>query len=196
MPTIVLASTSKYRIELMNRLGVEFLSVAHRCDERAAEPKGATPEEIASFLAREKAESLANVHPEAIVIGSDQVVEVDGEILGKPGSQSAACAQLRRLSGRMHRIVTAVSVREPSGAHHTHVDVHRMHVRELSAAAIERYVAVDQPLDCAGSYKLEGRGIVLFSSIEGDDHTAIVGLPLIAVVTLLQKVGIDVLEAC
>lgn len=194
-PSIVLASTSKYRIELMRRLGLEVLAVAHRCDERAIEPPApTTPERIASFLAHAKAESLAELHPTSVIVGSDQVVELDDEILGKPGTYEAACAQLARLSGRTHRIVTAVSVRAPDGLHHAHVDIHRMHMRELTASAIRRYVTADEPFDCAGSYKLESRGVTLFRSIEGDDHTGIIGLPLIAVVSLLAKVGVDVLE--
>ena len=177
----------------MDRLGIAYTAVAHLCDERAVEPRGAAPEEIASVLARAKAESLAQLYPEAIVIGSDQVVEIDGQILGKPGTRDAARAELVRLSGRTHRIVTAVSVRSPDGVHHGHVDVHRMHMRPLSPLAIARYVDADEPFDCAGAYKLESRGIALFASIEGEDHTAIVGLPLIAMVSLLGKVGIDVL---
>ena len=146
------------------------------------------------FLDSAKAESLAAEQDGAVIVGSDQVVEIDGTILGKPGSKEKAHEQLARLAGREHRIVTAVAVRTPSGEVLEHVDVHVMTMRNLTPRAIEAYVDADDPHDCAGAYKLEERGILLFSSIRGDDHTAIVGLPLMATVTLLERAGIPVLE--
>lgn len=198
---LILASTSRYRIELMDRLGVTYRAVAHGCDERAVE--GAVPREpatahegargyderIALTLAMAKAESLAAAHPDAFVLGSDQVVSLDGKIFGKPGGHEGARAQLARLSGREHRIVTAVSLRAPDGVHRSHVDVHRMRMRTLTPDAIARYVERDRPFDCAGSYRIEALGIALFERIEGADHTAIMGLPLTAVVPLLIGVG-------
>ena len=193
---LVLATTSRYRLELMDRLGVPYRAMPHRCDEReterAIEPAHATDEAIALTLAKAKAESLAALVPDAILLGSDQVVCIDGEILGKPGSREGARAQLARIEGRVHRIVTAVSLRTPDGTHRTHVDVHSMRMRALDEAAIARYVDRDEPFDCAGAYRLEGLGIALFEAIEGADHTAIVGLPLIAVVSLLASVGIRI----
>jgi septum formation protein len=195
MTELILASTSKYRVELLERLAIPFRAVAHLCDERALEPRGEGPEAIATFLAKAKAESLVASFPRATILGSDQVVALDDTILEKPGTFERACAQLASLSGREHRIMTAIYLRLPDGTSHAHLDSHRMHVRPLSRAAIERYVAADEPYDCAGSYRLESRGISLFSAIEGSDHTGIVGLPLIATVTLLAKAGIDVLAA-
>ncbi len=197
-PDLVLATTSRYRLELMSRLGVPYRAVAHHVDERELErsiaPRAGDPhdERLALTLAMAKAESLVSEHPAALLLGSDQVVSLEGEILGKPGTEAAAQAQLARLAGRTHRIVTAVTLRTPDGAHRSHVDVHRMRMRALAPAAIAEYVARDQPLDCAGSYKLEGLGIALFEAIEGADHTAIIGLPLIAVVSLLASVGIAI----
>lgn len=166
-----------------------FKAVAHRCDERAIEPRGADEETVALTLARAKAESLADIAQGAYVLGSDQVVGLDGTLLHKPGSRQAAIDQLMRLAGRTHRIVTAMSLRAPDGTHLTHVDVHRMHMRALDRETLSRYVDADEPFDCAGSYKLEKRGIALFESVEGSDATAVVGLPLIALVRLLSRAG-------
>ena len=196
-PPLVVATTSAYRLALLDRLGMPYRAVAHRADERALEPSGpdATPEHVALTLARAKADSLAADFPDALILGSDQVVALDGELLHKPGTAAAAVAQLRRLAGRTHRIVTAVALRRPDGTHDTHVDVHHMHMRALPEAALAAYVAADQPLDCAGSYKIEGRGIALFESAAGQDYTGIIGLPLTAVVTLLTRAGVDVFGA-
>lgn len=197
-PLLVLASTSRYRVELLSRLGVPYRAVAHGCDERAVdatvprEPAESYDARIALTLAIAKADSLAAEHPEALILGSDQVVCRDGEIFGKPGTAEAACAQLGRLAGREHRIVTAVSLRVPGGVHRSHVDVHTMRMRPLTAEAIARYVARDEPLDCAGSYRIESLGIALFEAIEGADHTAIMGLPLTAVVALLNSAGLAI----
>jgi len=195
---LILASTSRYRVELFGRLGVPFRAVAHGCDERVVErsvpraPEEGYDERIALTLAMAKAESLAAAHPDALILGSDQVVSLDGKIFGKPGADVGARAQLARLAGREHRIVTAVSLRTPDGAHRSHVDVHRMRMRALTPEAIARYVARDEPLDCAGSYRIEALGIALFEAIEGADHTAIMGLPLAATVSLLTSVGLAI----
>jgi septum formation protein len=196
-PPLVIATTSAYRLALVDRLGIPYTAVAHRADERALEPSGpgATPEHIALTLARAKADSLADLHPDALILGSDQVVALDGELLHKPGTAANAVAQLRRLAGRTHRIVTAVALRHPDGHTDTHVDVHEMRMRALSGAALAAYVAADQPLDCAGSYKIEGRGIALFEAAAGQDYTGIIGLPLTAVVTLLARAGVNVFGA-
>lgn len=193
---VVLASTSRYRRELVERLGIEVDVMSPDFDERTAETAlGAwSLEDRARALALGKARSLAPKYPHALILGADQMAEVDGEVLHKPGTASSARAQLRRLSGRTHRLVTAVTlVRGADGREETVVDVHRLTMRALSDAAIARYVERDQPLDCAGSYKIEALGIALFERIEGTDFTAIVGLPLTAVVTLLGRFGVDVL---
>ncbi len=194
VPDLVLASTSRYRRELLARLGLPFRARAPGCDEEAVKQslRGAhlhlPPERLAAELARAKAESLRDVEPEAVILGSDQVAAIGDEILDKPGSAEQAARQLALLAGRTHVLVTAVALLH-GGRLHAHVDVTRLAMRPLSSAQIERYVAADAPLDCAGSYRLEARGITLFERIESADHTAIVGLPLIAVTSMLARVG-------
>ncbi len=188
-PALILASTSRYRGDLLSRLGVPFVAAAPDCDEDAYKSRGFSPRELAETLALVKAESLRAAHPEAAILGGDQLVEIDGEILGKPGTEAAACAQLARLAGRTHTLITAVAL--VSGKRILrHTDVTRLTMRPLSAEQIARYVAADRPLDCAGSYRLELLGIALFSSIESADHTAVVGLPLLALTAMLDGIGI------
>ncbi len=196
-PRLILASTSPYRRELVQRLGSAVEPLSPDFDEREAERRLAagTTEELASALALGKAESLAATCPDALILGADQIAEVDGERLHKPGTEENARAQLRRLAGRTHRLVTAVTVlRAADRRAETLVDVHHLTMRPLSDAAIARYVERDRPLDCAGSYRIEALGIALFERIEGADFTAIIGLPLTAVVTLLARQGLDVLS--
>jgi septum formation protein len=192
MPTLVLASTSAYRRELLERLGVPFTAVAPSCDEDALKDPALAPAALAVHLAREKARSLAASWPDAHILGADQLVDLEGEVLGKPGSREGALAQLTRLAGRSHRLVTAFALARPDGSLAEHLDVHTLHMRALSPAELERYVAADRPLDCAGSYKIEARGIALFERIEGADFTAITGLPLIALTTQLRAHGFAV----
>lgn len=193
LPRLVVATTSRYRLELLERLGVPFRAVAHHCDEDAFKHMGVRPLELAAKLSRAKAESVANAHPGAYVLGSDQVCVLGDSILSKPGTVERAEAQLARLSGKTHELITALALRRPDGTFAERVSVHRMTLRTLATEAIERYVAADMPLDCAGSYKIEGRGIALFTSIVGDDFTGIVGLPLIALTDLLTEAGFEVL---
>lgn len=192
MHDLVLGSTSPYRRELLSRLRVPFDVLAPDVDEEALQRSGAEPSSIALRLAVAKAASVAAKRSDAFVIGSDQVVDLDSEILGKPGDEVRAREQLARLQGRTHRLVTAIALRAPDGTLRTHVDVHRMTLRSLGAAEIERYVASEQPLDCCGAYKIESLGIALFERIEGDDFTAIPGLPLIALGRLLRESGFEV----
>lgn len=193
MPDLLLASTSPYRRALLDRLGIAYEAVAPQVDERALEPAGAAAEEVARTLARAKAESVGAAYPEAYVLGADQVIDLDGTKVGKPGTPARAVEQLQRLQGRTHRIVTAVALRSPTGRLDEHVDVHRMRMRSLSATAIAAYVAAEAPLDCAGAYKIEGRGLLLFEAIEGCDYSAVIGLPLLAVITMLERAGLPVL---
>jgi len=191
MPALVLASSSVYRRRLIARLVCAHDATDHRVDEDAVQASmaGASPDAIAEALARAKAESIAADHPEAHVLGSDQVVDVDGAILGKAGSAEGARAQLERLAGRTHRLVTAVCLRAPDGSEATHTDRHEMQMRALSQDEIARYVEADEPLDCCGAYKIEALGISLFEATRGDDPTAIEGLPLMAVARLLRAAG-------
>lgn len=192
MHDLVLGSTSPYRRELLARLRVPFDVLAPDVDEEALQRSGAEPSSIALRLAVAKAASVAAKRSDAFVIGSDQVVDLDSEILGKPGDEARAREQLARLQGRTHRLVTAIALRAPDGTIRTHVDVHRMTLRALGATEIERYVAAERPLDCCGAYKIESLGIALFERIEGDDFTAIPGLPLIALGRLLRESGFEV----
>lgn len=188
---LVLASTSPYRRALLERLGVPFRAIAPAVDEDEFKARGLSPLALAETLARAKAESVGLGLPESIVIGSDQVAAIDGRALGKPGSVEAAEAQLEALAGRTHELVTAVAVRN-RGSTISHTDITTLVMRPLSVEEISRYVTADRPLDCAGSYKLESRGITLFEKIVSDDHTAIVGLPLIALTTILRSLGMEI----
>jgi septum formation protein len=191
VPTLVLASTSPSRRALLARLVRDFEAVPHRVDEPAhARALGsASPDRVALSLACAKALSVAAEHPSAHVLGSDQVVDLDGEILGQPGDASGARAQLRRLAGRRHRLVTAIALRAPDGETATHLDVQAMQMRALSDDAIARYVAADDPVLCCGSYKIEALGVTLFEETVGSDPTGIQGLPLLALARLLRDAG-------
>ena len=195
-PHIVLASSSRYRKELLERLGLRVEAVSPGLDERAVEQAmgPATTEEVTRILSIRKARSLAGRFPDALIVGADQIAEVAGERLHKPITEENAHAQLKKLVGRTHRLVTAVTVLRAKDMHgESMVDVHKLTMRKLSDAAIRSYVAREKPLDCAGSYKIEALGIALFEKIEGVDFTAIMGLPLTNVITLLARFGVDVL---
>ena len=190
-PGLVLASTSPYRRALLQRLGLEF-SVA---DPAVAEERRAdeAPHAMAKRLAEAKARAVADRFPGSLVIGSDQVAVCDGEILDKPGTHANAVRQLRLLSGREAVFHTAVCVHGARGGRTgTRLVPCRVTFRELDDAAIERYLAREQPYDCAGSAKSEGLGISLIARVESEDPTALVGLPLIALVELLHEQGVDV----
>jgi len=197
MRKIILASTSRYRRGLMERLGLPFEAAAPDYDEEAEKdrlPSDTPTEALVSHLGRGKALSLAARFPDAILIGSDQAVDLDGEILGKPGTEDAAVRQLLRLAGRAHRLLTSLVVHDArTGRTLDALDVHEVHLRPLDEAEARRYVLRDRPLDCAGSYKIEGPGIALFERITGDDATGVIGLPLIALARLLREHGVSVL---
>ena len=187
---LVLASTSPYRRELLARLRLPFDTVAPDVDETAL--SGETPLALAQRLAVRKALAVAARHVEAVVIGSDQVAELDGQAVGKPGVHERAVQQLRAMRGRDVRFHTAVAVvcRATRFEQQTLVTV-RVHFRDLSDAEIERYLRLEQPYDCAGSAKCETLGIVLVDAIESDDPTALVGLPLIRTSAMLRAAGLD-----
>lgn len=187
---IVLASTSKYRRALLEAAGVAHRAAAPRFDEDHTRPL--PPEELVVAFARAKAESIAADHSDAVVVGSDQIPELDGRILTKPGGADAAREQLRALSGRTHRLLTAVAV-HAHGRTESRLVVHHMRMRVLSPAQIDEYVARDRPFDCAGSYRVEAAGALLFEAMDGPDHTAIVGLPLTALAALCADFGVDLL---
>ncbi len=190
---LILASTSPYRRALVERLGLPFRCVAPEVDEEALKREfgAVAPRDLAERLARAKAESIARREPEAVVIGGDQLVTCDGRIFGKPGTDEQAVAQLDTLAGRSHELITALAV-ATAGRVFDHTDITTLTLRRLTPVEIRRYVEADRPLDCAGSYKLEARGIALFERIASDDHSAIVGVPLIALTTILRAVGFAV----
>ncbi len=187
MPRLILASTSRYRRDLLTRLGLAFETARPETDETPR--PGEAPADLATRLARTKAQALMT--PDAWVIGSDQVAELDGTPLGKPGTLEAARGQLSSMSGRRVRFHTAVCLTGPDGLHEA-LDLTEVHFRSLVAAEIERYLQAESPLDCAGSFKCEGLGISLFDAIDNRDPTALVGLPLIATARLLRRAGFAV----
>lgn len=188
-PPLVLASTSPHRRALLARLGHPFAAVAPTCDEASYLGRGLSPQLLAATLAEAKARSVASAHPDSVVIGSDQVCALGVEVFGKPGGRDAAVAQLRRLRGRTHHLLTAVCVVD-GGRTHAFVDDSRLGMRALDDAEIERYVDLDKPFDCAGAYKLERAGIALFDNIASADHTAIVGLPMLRLCAVLRQCGL------
>jgi septum formation protein len=188
---LILASTSPYRRAQMERLGVSFRSVAPPIDEEALKDLSLTPCALALRLATGKAQCVADTNPGAIVIGGDQLVAFEGGVLGKPGNLPSAAEQLMGMTGRSHELITAISVVFGDELR-THVDVTTLWLRPLTRAEIERYVAADRPIDCAGSYKLEERGITLFERIQSEDQTAVTGLPLIALASILRGFGLAI----
>jgi septum formation protein len=188
---LILASTSRYRRALLATLNLPFDCISPGVNERDQALQGLDPYSLATFLADEKANAVFESYPEAAVIGSDQVVSVDGLILGKPGSVDAASEQLRLLAGRGHEIITAVTVRSQSGVMR-HLDVSKLTMRALEAREIAAYVELDAPLDCAGAYKLESHGAALFERVETRDRTAITGLPLLALTEMLRGLGFEI----
>lgn len=190
---IILASTSVYRRTLLERLGLTFRCEAPGVDEAVVQQLLNDPLAIAEQLAFAKASAVAERFPQAIVIGSDQLATIDGEVLGKPGARQKAEEQLARLSGRTHELITAVCIlRVADGTRLTHTDRTRLTMRALKHDEISRYVALDRPLDCAGAYKIEAAGIGIFSHVDTEDFTAITGLPLMAVVRMLNELGVSV----
>lgn len=187
-PPLILASTSRYRRELLSRLGLPFEAIAPDVDEAAL--PGEAPAALAERLALAKARAVAALHPGAVVIGSDQVADLDGESIGKPGTHEHAVAQLQRMSGRQVIFQTAVAVVAPGLAAIERAEV-RVRFRTLTEAAIDRYLRADTPYDCAGSAKVESLGVALLEAVESDDPTALVGLPLIRTCALLRRAGLD-----
>jgi septum formation protein len=192
MPEIILASTSPYRRMLVERFGITFRCESPGVDEDPWKDRGLTPEQLVDQLSEAKAATIAARFPDAVVIGSDQVVALDSEILGKPGTRASAAAQLRHLSGTTHRLVTGIVVLTSRGVIARHIDTTTLRMRELSDQEIDRYLNIDESWDCAGSYKLESLGISLFTSVESQDPTAMIGLPMIALAMALRTAGMAV----
>lgn len=190
---LVLASTSPYRRRSLRRLGVAFRWAKPRFEERDPRP-GESPTAYTRAMALGKARSLGGKYPDALILGSDQVAWCEGRILRKPGTAERAVRQLMTLSGREHRLVTAVALVDArSGREWRRVVTNRLRIRKLTPREARNYVRRDDPVDCAASYKTEALGVVLFEYMRGDDPSAIEGLPLIAVTEVLRQAGLRVL---
>ena len=189
---VVLGSTSRYRRELMERLRLPFTVAAPDVDETPL--PGEAPKTLALRLALAKALAVATLHPEAVVIGSDQVADLAGQALGKPGEHQRAVAQLRQMRGQTVIFQTALAVVcLATGFEQVDLAEVRVVFRDLSDAEIEAYLQAEKPYDCAGSAKSEGLGIALLESIDNDDPTALIGLPLIRTARLLRLAGVKLL---
>ncbi len=185
---IVLASSSIYRRGLLDRFLGEYEAVSPRVDE--SDDGTELPEHLAARLAREKAEAVSSTHRDALIIGADQVAVLDDQVLGKPGDHQRAIEQLLAVSGRSLQFLTAVCVLDPAGrTRHEHIDRTAVRFRQFDLRLAETYLRHDEPYDCAGSFKIEGAGFVLFESVQTDDPTALIGLPMIWLAETLRKLG-------
>jgi septum formation protein len=188
---LILGSTSRYRHELLSRLRIPFDVVAPDVDETPFD--GESPLALASRLALAKAHEVAKLHPQAVVIGSDQVADLHGEPLGKPGNHARAVQQLQRMRGQTVVFQTAVAVVcHATSFEQMEVAPVRVRFRDLTDNEIEAYLQAEQPYDCAGSAKSEGLGIALLDAIDNDDPTALIGLPLIRTCRMLTSAGIPI----
>ncbi|MGE0859137.1 MAG: nucleoside triphosphate pyrophosphatase [Gammaproteobacteria bacterium] len=191
---LVLASSSPYRRELLNRLGLSFAWAAPAIDETQLADE--QPETLVRRLALAKARALGDQYRHALLIGSDQVAVIDTQVLGKPGNRARAIEQLRAAAGCEVVFLTSLCLLDAqTGEHRIEVVPTMVRFRALGEAQLAAYVDREQPYDCAGSFKAEGLGIALFESIRSDDPTALIGLPLIALTRLLAAAGVDVLSS-
>ena len=187
---IILASTSPYRKKLLERLGISFEARNPGVDEGPLKESLKDPRKLSEELAKLKAKSAFRSLDE-ITIGSDQVLDLEGRLLGKPGSKEKAIEQLLEMQGKEHTLITAVCIFE-EGKEDLFTSIAKMKMRRLDKDAITRYVDYDNPIDCAGSYKLESLGISLFESVSVDDSTGIIGLPLIQLAKILRQKGLSI----
>lgn len=194
MSQLILASSSSYRKSLLERLNLEFSCYSPEIDESALNNESAR--QLAERLAGQKAQAVAAKFPRAVVIGADQVAELNGNILGKPGSHEQAVAQLTAQSGQQVLFHSGLAViqQQPNGAikQHRLVNTTEVHFRQLSQTQIEHYLTAERPYDCAGSFKAEALGISLFTALHSDDPTSIIGLPLISLCSLLEKYDLKI----
>lgn len=190
MKKLILASTSIYRKALLEKLRLPFECERPEVEEHPLDNESA--HDMVVRLAQLKACAVARRHADALVIGSDQVASIEGHLLGKPADVHAAQAQLKQCSGKTVRFYTGLSLVQSANMHiNTRVDTFDVHFKTLNDAQISAYIAKEMPLDCAGSFKSEGLGIALFSSLDGKDPNSLVGLPLIDLCDMLMEVGID-----
>ncbi|MFT6389806.1 MAG: MAF protein [Cellvibrionaceae bacterium] len=191
--TLILASSSPYRRELLQKLTLDFISLAPNIDE--TEKANETPDELVSRLALEKAEAIAKDNPNALIIGSDQVAVLGEEILTKPQTYKRAHKQLSMASGKRVKFLTSLCLyNSANNKYQLKVVTYFVDFLALSEEQIEHYLRKEQPYDCAGSFKSEGLGITLFASMSGDDPNTLIGLPLIALTSMLRNEGIEPLS--
>lgn len=187
-PLIVLASASPYRRGLLDRFLDNFETVSPDIDE--SNPGDLSPSDLARYLARKKAETVVMNNRGALVIGADQLAVLDGKVLGKPGGHQQAVEQLLAASGKSVRFCTAVCILDPVGrSRYEHVDETTVQFRQFDRRLAEAYLRHDEPYDCAGSFKIEGAGFVLFDAVRTDDPTALIGLPMIWLSDVLLELG-------
>ena len=191
LPTfnLILASSSPYRKQLLQRLGLQFVTLAPNLDESPL--PGENPKNLTLRLAQAKAQMIASLHPRAWVIGSDQSADLNGHPIGKPGTHAAALAQLKQMQGQVVVFHTSICLMGQGFCETTHVPT-TVQFRNLPEQVLDQYLHLEQPYDCAGSAKSEGMGIILLEKIESDDPTALIGLPLIALTSLFYEAGVSV----
>ncbi len=187
MKNLVLASTSKYRQELLKQLGLPFEAQKPLIDEEKEKDPTLAPRKLAERLAFLKAQSLKAEG--TVVIGGDQLVAHRGKVLGKPHTRERAIEQLLEMQNSKHELITAIYVFDGNNKGIRYTDVTKLHMKQLSREQVERYVDLDQPLDCAGAYKIEKHGMMLFDKIESEDFSAIQGLPLLMLGKILKDSG-------
>ncbi|WP_297810890.1 nucleoside triphosphate pyrophosphatase [uncultured Methylophaga sp.] len=193
MQQLILGSSSPFRAELLEKLNLSFTQVSPDIDETPA--AGESPTQLVKRLASSKALEIAKTHPEALIIGSDQVAVIGKDILGKPGNHQNAMAQLKRASGQDVTFLTGLALYNAKNQHmQSTVEPFTVHFRKLSESQIDFYLKKEQPYQCAGSFKSEGFGISLFSKLVGDDPNTLIGLPLIRLIDMLDHEHIDVLQ--
>ncbi len=193
MQQLILGSSSPFRADLLNKLGLNFIASSPDIDESVLNNE--TAEQLVQRLSEQKALKIAESYPDALIIGSDQVALLDGEILGKPGNHDNAVKQLTAASGKTVRFLTGLAlVNSKTGQVQSLVENFDVSFKALSANQIEFYLQQEKPYQCAGSFKSEGFGISLFSKLEGEDPNSLIGLPLIRLIDLLKDEGIDVLQ--
>lgn len=191
MQNLVLASSSKYRCEILKKLHLDFTTCSSAIDEDPLPHE--SPETLAIRLSIAKAQAVALDHPQHLIIGSDQVAACDNHLLGKPGDRKNAIQQLKAQSGRKVTFYTGICVLNSVNGEYLHdIDICTVYFRRLGERQIEHYLNIDQPFDCAGSFKSEGYGITLFDKIVGEDPNALIGLPLIKLIRLLERFGLTI----
>jgi len=191
---LILASQSRYRKAQLQSFGIPFTSETPRVDEEQLKTQGPKdPVELTKFLALKKAESLKAVYDNAVIVGADQIAELGGERLDKPGNAARAFEQLKKMQGKSHRLITSIAVVSPLKTIER-TDITTLTLRKLTDSEIHAYVAADQPFDCAGSYKIESKGMALMEHVQTQDPSAIQGLPMIALAHALNELGLNVTE--